>query len=96
MANFPTGKSLNLTLDGNKQLLPVTYKSDFYIISDPDNLNNIEIFAGDNEVKIWVLAPGDSWQVSSLTSSIDSAIRSDIPLKVQGTSGELLVGFLAK
>jgi hypothetical protein len=94
MADFPTSKSLNLTLTGSVQEVAVTYKADFYLLAHPDNTGNIDILAGDNDVKIWVLAPGDSFQVSSLTAILTSAIDGEIPLSVQGTADDELIGFL--
>lgn len=95
MADFPTSKSLNLTMTGSVQALGVTYKENFFILNSPASTGNISILAGDNDVVIWVLAPGDSFQVSSLTVTLSSAIDGTIPLKVQGTAADVLVGFLA-
>lgn len=95
MADFPTNKSLNLTMTGSAQTLGVTYKTDFYILNKPSNSNNIQILAGDNDVLIWELAPGESWQVSSAIATIDNSLSSDIPLKVLGTASDQLLGFIA-
>ena len=94
MADFPTTKNLALTLDGTIQTLGITYKEEFFILNPPSNSNNVSIYAGDNEIKIWELAPGDSWQVSAASATINNSLTAEIPLKVQGTNTELLLGFI--
>lgn len=95
MANFPTGKSLNLTMTGSVQTLGVTYKENFFIQNNPASSSNISILAGDDDVLIWVLAPGESFQVSGAVVALTNTLYADVPLKVQGTSGDTLAGFIA-
>lgn len=95
MADFPASRNLGLTLNGSIQPLGVTYKENFFLLNSPANANNIEILAGDNDVVIWILAPGDSLQFAEKTVNVTTAFPPDVPLKVRGTNGQTLLGFMS-
>lgn len=96
MADFDeTNKSLALTLTGSIQTAVTGYKGNFFILNKPSNSGNIQIYAGDNNILIWELAPGDSFEVSDKVVNIVPGLGSTVPLKVNGTASDQLLGFKA-
>lgn len=95
MVDFPTAKSLNETLGATPiELTKLAYKKSFHIRAHPENTGNIIITAGDNDIVLDVLVPGEPFTVLAEITPLYNVIRENTPLKISGTNGDKIVGFV--
>ena len=96
MANFNLGKSLNVVVVGAAPtLIPnLIYKENFFIRARKANTGNITVVAGDNNIIIDELEPGERFDVTSYLVELKGALPEDVPLKINGATGDGIYGLI--
>lgn len=91
MANFSSGRQINLTASGT---IVSSLQDQLYLLAHPNNSGNITITAGDNDLTIWILQPGASFEFSRDVAKLNTIFGQDVPLKAVVGTGDSLVGFV--